>query len=55
MGTLINDSLVNSVSAGGRFAYHLSEVMAISLGGAAALSTESELFEKVIDDYAVFS
>lgn len=54
MGTLVNDSLVNSVSAGGRFAYHLSEVMAISLGGAAALSTESELFEKVIDDYAVF-
>lgn len=54
LGTLVNDSLVGGVSLGGRVAYHLSEIVAISIGGAATLSTETELFEEVIEDYAVF-
>lgn len=54
LSSLINDSLVGGVSLGGRVAYHLSEIVAISVGGAATLSTETALFEQVIEDYAVF-
>ena len=54
LGVLVNDSLVNGVSFGGRFSYHLSEIMAISVSGAATASSETALFEKVIEDYAVF-
>ncbi len=54
LSTLINDSLVGGVSIGGRVAYHLSEIVAISVGGAATISSETALFEQVIEDYAVF-
>ena len=54
IGMLVNDSLVNAVSFGGRFSYHLSEIIAVSVGGAATISSETGLFEKVIEDYAVF-
>jgi outer membrane beta-barrel protein len=54
MSSLINDSLVGGVSIGGRVAYHLSEIVAVSIGGAATLSSETALFEQVIEDYAVF-
>lgn len=54
LGVLVNDSLVNGVSFGGRFSYHLSEIMAVSVSGAATASSETALFEKVIEDYAVF-
>lgn len=54
LGMLVNDSLVNGVSFGGRFSYHLSEIMAVSVSAAATVSSETDLFEKVIEDYAVF-
>ena len=54
LSSLVNDSLVGGVSIGGRAAYHLSEVVAISVGGAATISSETDLFEQVIEDYAVF-
>lgn len=53
LGTNINDAMVNLFVAGGSLTYHLAEDMAIGINGAYSLGNESELFNKVIEDYAL--
>ncbi len=54
LGTNINDSLVNVAVAGTSANYYLSEVLGIGFQGAWSLGTETDLFDKVINDYALF-
>jgi outer membrane beta-barrel protein len=54
LGTNINDPLVQSFVAGGNLNYHITEVMAVGLFGGYSLGSESDLFDKVIEDYELF-
>jgi outer membrane beta-barrel protein len=54
LGTNINDALVSIFVAGGALNYHLSEVMSIGLSGTYSLGTETDLFDRVIEDYELF-
>lgn len=53
LGTNINDAMVSLFVAGGNLTYHLTEDMAIGINGGYSLGTESDLFNKVIEDYAL--
>ncbi len=54
LGTNINDPLVQSFVAGGNLNYHITEVMAVGVYGGYSLGSESDLFDKVIEDYELF-
>lgn len=54
MGTNVNDSLVKAFMAGGTLNYYITEYLGIGIHGAYALGTESDLFDKVLDDYDLF-
>ncbi|MCA9546068.1 MAG: outer membrane beta-barrel domain-containing protein [Verrucomicrobiales bacterium] len=53
MGTNINDAMVSMFVAGANLTYHLTEDMAIGVNGGYSLGTETDLFNKVIEDYAL--
>ena len=53
LGTNINDSMINLFAAGGGLTYHLAEDMGIGLNGAYSVGTESDLYNKVIEDYGL--
>ncbi len=54
LGTNVNDALVSIFVAGGALNYHLSEVMSIGLSGSYSLGSETDLFDRVIEDYELF-
>lgn len=54
LGTNINDSLVSSFLAGGSINYYITEYLAVGVHGAYSLGTETDLFDKVLDDYELF-
>lgn len=54
LGTNINDPLVQSFVTGGNLNYHITEVMAVGLFGGYALGSETDLYDKVIEDYELF-
>lgn len=54
LGTNINDPLLQSFVAGGNVNYHITEVMAVGVFGGYSLGSESDLFDKVIEDYELF-
>jgi len=54
LGTNINDPLVKMFIAGGNVNYHVTEVMAVGLDGGYSLGSETDLFDKVIEDYELF-
>ncbi len=54
LGTNVNDALVNQFVAGGNLNYHLTEVMAVGVNGGFSLGSETDLFDKVIEDYELF-
>lgn len=54
LGTNINDSLVTMFVAGGNINYHITEVMAVGFNGGYSLGSETDLFDKVIEDYELF-
>jgi len=54
LGGNLNDSLVDLFVAGGSLNYHLNEVMGIGLHGAYSLGSETDLFDKMIEDYGLF-
>lgn len=54
VGTNINDALVSLFVAGGSLNYHLTEVMSVGVNGGYSLGTETDLFDRVIEDYELF-
>ena len=54
LGVNINDSLINIFVASLSMNYYLSEVLGIGVHAAWANGQETELFDKVINDYALF-
>lgn len=54
LGTNVNDALTSAFVAGGSLNYHLTEVMAIGFNGGYSLGTETDLFDRVIEDYELF-
>ncbi len=54
MGLNINDPLVNIFVAGLSMNYYLSEVLGLGIHGAWSTGQETALFDKVINDYALF-
>jgi outer membrane beta-barrel protein len=54
LGSNVNDPLIQSFVAGGTLNYHITEVMAVGIFGAYSLGSESNLFDKVINDYELF-
>lgn len=54
LGTNVNDSLVSFFVAGGALNYHLNEVMSIGLSGTYSLGSETDVFDRVIEDYELF-
>lgn len=55
IGTNVNDALVNAFLAGGSLNYHLTEDMAFGVYGGVSLGSETDLFDQVISDYALFA
>lgn len=55
IGTNVNDALVNAFLAGGSLNYHLTETMAFGAYGGVSLGSETDLFDQVISDYALFA
>lgn len=55
IGTNVNDALSSAFLAGGSLNYHLTEVMAFGAYGGVSLGSETELFDQVISDYALFA
>ena len=54
IGTNVNDSLVKAFMAGGTLNYYITEYLALGLHGSYSLGTESDLFDKVLDEYDLF-
>jgi len=54
IGTNVNDALVSLFVAGGTINYHLTEVMSVGVNGGYSLGTETDLFDRVIEDYELF-
>jgi outer membrane beta-barrel protein len=54
VGTNVNDALVSLFVAGGSLNYHLTEVMSVGVNGGYSLGTETDLFDRVIEDYELF-
>lgn len=54
LGTNVNDALTSAFVAGGTLNYHLTEVMSIGVNGGYSLGTETDLFDRVIEDYELF-
>lgn len=54
LGTNVNDALVSSFAAGGTINYFITEVMALGVNGGFSLGSETDLFDKVIEDYELF-
>ncbi len=54
IGTNVNDALVSIFVAGGSLNYHLTEVMSVGVNGGYSLGTETDLFDRVIEDYELF-
>lgn len=54
LGTNVNDALVNMLVAGASLNWHLTEVMALGVNGSYSLGSETDLFDKVIEDYELF-
>lgn len=53
-GTNINDPLVTYYSMGADLNYHLNEQFAIGVRGNYTLNSESDEFDKIVNDYSVF-
>ncbi len=54
IGTNVNDALMSLFFAGGSLNYHITEVMAVGINGGFSLGSESDLFDRVIEDYELF-
>ena len=54
LGTNVNDALVGLFLAGGTINYHITEVMAVGINGGFSLGSETDLFDRVIEDYELF-
>ncbi|MFN3198085.1 MAG: outer membrane beta-barrel domain-containing protein [Bradymonadia bacterium] len=55
MGTNVNDALVSHFVAGASLNYHISEDLSLGLNGGYSLGSETDLFDKVIEDYELFA
>ena len=54
IGTNVNDPLINFFVATLSINYFLSEVLSLGVSGTYSLGQETDLFDKVINDYALF-
>jgi len=54
LGTNVNDPLVNLFIAGGSINYYISEYLAVGVHGMYSLGSDTDLFDKLIDDYELF-
>ena len=54
IGTNINDPLVNLFIAGGSLNYYISEYLAVGVHGMFSLGSDTDLFDKLIDDYELY-